>query len=318
MKVLGVDIGGTNTEIAVVDSKLGIITANSFKTKSNDSFNGFINTLTEEIRKLNNSYDIASIGIGAPNFDSHSQTFCPVNFPWSDLKPFNLKTHIEGLLNVETHLINDANASALAENRYGMGNKFKDFILITIGTGLGGGIIINNQLFEGAFGYAGEFGHTKIDGIERQCNCGGIGCLETIVSANGIKKSYAVNMSEINSSSPNHIPSVKVIFQKAQNGDKKCKAILNFTFEKLGNKIADFIHVLNPQAVIFCGNIAKSMHSYLPLISKFCEQNLLDDFKEKVHFGISELLDDQMNVLGPASLAFTKAELINQDKFFAN
>ena len=207
MKVLGVDIGGTNTEIAVVDSKLGILTANSFKTKSNDSFNGFINTLTEEISKLNNSYDIASIGIGAPNFDSHSQTFCPVNFPWSDLKPFNLKTHIESILNVETHLINDANASALAENRYGMEINSKILCLLQLDRPRWR-IIINNQLFEGAFGYAGEFGHTKIDGIERQCNCGGIGCLETIVSANGIKKSYAVNMSEIKSSSPNHIPSV--------------------------------------------------------------------------------------------------------------
>ena len=196
----------------------------------------------------------------------------------------------------------------MAENRYGAGKKYKDFLLITIGTGLGGGIIINNQLFEGAFGYAGEFGHTKIDGLDRQCNCGGVGCLETIVSANGIKKSYAVNMKEIKSSVPTQIPSVKTIFDKAKNGDKRCQAILNFTFEKLGQKMADFIHILNPESIIFCGNIAKSMESYLPIISDFCEEQLLDDFKGKIHYGISELLYDKMNVLGPASLAFTKAE----------
>ena len=87
----------------------------------------------------------------------------------------------------------------------------------------------------------------------------GVGCLETVVSANGIKKSYAVNMKEIKSSVPTQIPSVKTIFEKAKSGDKRCQAILNFTFEKLGQKMADFIHILNPEAIIFCGNIAKSM-----------------------------------------------------------
>ena len=308
MKVVGVDIGGTNTELAVVDSKDGILKMSAFKTKASDSFTQYIDDLSCQIEALTLEYSIDSIGIGAPNFDSKAQTFCPVNFPWDDLKPFNLKVHLESLLSIPTFLINDANASAMAENRYGAGNKYKDFSLITVGTGLGGGIIINNQLFEGAFGYAGEFGHTKIEGLDRQCNCGGVGCLETVVSANGIKKSYAVIMKEIKSSVPTQIPSVKTIFDKAKNGDKRCQAILNFTFEKLGQKMADFIHILNPEAIIFCGNIAKSMESYLPIISGFCEEQLLDDFKGKIHYGISELLDDKMNVLGPASLAFTKAE----------
>ena len=308
MKVVGVDIGGTNTELAVVDSKNGILRMSAFKTKSSNSFTEYIDDLSCQIEALTLEHSIDSIGIGAPNFDSKAQTFCPVNFPWDDLKPFNLKDHLESLLNIPTFLINDANASAMAENRYGAGRKYKDFSLITVGTGLGGGIIINNQLFDGAFGYAGEFGHTKIEGLDRQCNCGGVGCLETVVSANGIKKSYAVNMKEIKSSVPTQIPSVKTIFDKAKNGDKRCQVILNFTFEKLGQKMADFIHILNPEAIIFCGNIAKSMESYLPIISGFCEEQLLDDFKGKIHYGISELLDDKMNVLGPASLAFTKAE----------
>jgi glucokinase len=308
MKVVGVDIGGTNTEYAVVDSAEGILKIGSFKTKSSNSFSAYIDELSKEIEKLTMEFSIDSIGIGAPNFDSRAQTFCPVNFPWDDLKPFNLKAHLEGLLNIPTFLVNDANAAAMAENRYGAGRKYKDFSLITVGTGLGGGIVINNQLFDGAFGYAGEFGHTKIEGLDRQCNCGGVGCLETVVSANGIKKSYAVNMKEIKSSVPTQIPSVKTIFEKAKDGDKRCKAILNFTFEKLGQKMADFIHILNPEAIIFCGNIAKSMETYMPIISGFCEEQLLDDFKGKIHYGISELLDDKMNVLGPASLAFAKSE----------
>ena len=308
MKVVGVDIGGTNTELAVVDSNDGILKIRAFKTKASNSFLQYIDDLSCQIKELTLDYSIDSIGIGAPNFDSKAQTFCPVNFPWDDLKPFNLKAHLQRLLNIPTFLINDANASAMAENRYGAGKKFKDFLIITVGTGLGGGIIINNQLFEGAFGYAGELGHTKIEGLDRQCNCGGMGCLETVVSANGIKKSYAINMKEIKSSVQTQIPSVKTIFDMAKNGDKRCKTVLNFTFEKLGQKMADFIHIVNPEAIIFCGNIAKSMECYLPIISGFCEEQLLDDFKGKIHFGISELLDDKMNVLGPASLAFSKAE----------
>ena len=308
MKVLGVDIGGTNTEIAVVDSEYGIVKLITFKTKSSNSFAHYIDNLSKHIEALTLDFSIDSIGVGAPNFDSKAQTFCPVNFPWDDLLPFNLKAHLEKLFIIPTFLINDANASAMAENRYGVGEKYKNFFLITLGTGLGGGIIINNKLFEGAYGYAGEFGHTKIEGLDRQCNCGGIGCLETVVSANGIKKSYAVNMKEIKSSEPTQIPSVKAIFEKASKGDKRCQAILKFTFEKLGQKMADFIHILNPEAIIFCGNIAKSMQSYLPIISEFCEQRLLNDFKGKVYYGISELLNEKMNVLGPASLAFTKAE----------
>ena len=121
-----------------------------FKTKASDSFAQYIDDLSCEIEALTLEYSIDSIGIGAPNFDSKAQTFCPVNFPWDDLKPFNLKAHLESLLSIPTFLINDANASAMAENRYGAGRKYKDFSLITVGTGLGGGIIINNQLFDGA------------------------------------------------------------------------------------------------------------------------------------------------------------------------
>ncbi|MGC6471239.1 MAG: ROK family protein [Flavobacteriales bacterium] len=312
MKVIGVDIGGTNTELGVVDSELGIVQTSKFKTKGNDSFKSYIDLLTENIHALTVEHDIQSIGVGAPNYDASSQTFCPVNFPWTDLEPFNLKSHLEKELNIPTYLSNDANASALAENRYGVGLKYSDFILITIGTGLGGGIIVNNQLFEGAFGYSGEFGHTKIEGNDRKCNCGGVGCLETIVSANGIKKSYALTIKSLNSSEPNHIPSIKKIFDMARNGDQNCHSILETTFDKLGSKLADFIHVLNPQAVIFCGNISKSLETYLPTIKNSSEKQLLNDFRGKIEYSISSLLDEKMNVLGPASLAFNKASSLVQ------
>jgi len=115
-------------------------------------------------------------------------------------------------------------------------------------------------------------------------------------------------MKEIKSSEPTQIPSIKMIFDRARSGDERCEAILQFTFQKLGQKMADFIHVLNPQAIIFCGNISKSLHSYMDIIKSSCEKQLLSDFRGHVYYGVSDLLEDKMNVLGPASLAFSKSE----------
>ena len=309
MEVLGIDIGGTNTEIGVVDSNSGIIEVVSFKTKDATSFEDYISTLTQKVRLLTLNHDISSIGIGAPNFDSIANEFCPVNFPWTDLYPFNLKAHLDDKLSITTSVVNDANAAALAENRYGAGIENPTFIMVTIGTGLGGAIVVNNQLLEGFSGYAGEFGHTKIENISRKCNCGGIGCLETVVSANGIKATYAANMKNITGNYPQIIPQVKTIFEKAKNNDDVCKQTLQFTFETLGNKLSDFIHIINPKAVVFSGNISKSLEVYMPKMKDVCEKQLLPDFRGKVNYMASDLLDKRMNILGPASLAFSKKEV---------
>jgi glucokinase len=309
MIVLGIDIGGTNTELGVVNSESGIIEVLSFKTKNCSSFDDFIASLLENVKTLTLKYDIQSIGIGAPNFDSQSNEFRPVNFPWSDLRPFNLKSFLEDQLNISTHVVNDANAAALAENRFGLGQEYPSFIMITIGTGLGGAIVINNELFDGSFGYSGEFGHTKIDQLSRKCNCGGIGCLETVVSANGIKKTYSLNMKNITGNHLENSPTVKQIFSLANDKDSVAIQTLDFTFQTLGKKLADFIHILNPQVVVFCGNISKSLVGYMPEMIEICEKQLLQDFRGKVEYKVSDLLEKKMNILGPASLALDKLEL---------
>ena len=116
------------------------------KTKSHDSFLNYIENFTDMVKELSSKYTISSIGIGAPNFDSGSNTFCPVNFNWTDVSPFNLEKHLEHEVNIPTSVVNDANAVALAENRYGIGRSVNSFVIITIGTGLGAGIVINNHL----------------------------------------------------------------------------------------------------------------------------------------------------------------------------
>tara|TARA_B100001540_G_scaffold312892_1_gene334784 strand:+ start:572 stop:1495 length:924 start_codon:yes stop_codon:yes gene_type:complete len=301
--VLGIDIGGTNTEFAVVDSTKGIVHIEKIKTKSHNSFLSYIENLTIIVKDLTKKFNISSIGIGAPNFDSGSNTFCPVNFNWPDVSPFNLEQHLEHEVNISSSVVNDANAVALAENRYGIGRSVNSFIIITIGTGLGAGIVINNHLFDGSYGYAGEFGHTKVEDIDRTCNCGGIGCLETVVSANGIKRTLAKKL-KINS--PNEAPDVRSIFEKAKKGDVVCIETLEYTFQILGKKLSDLIHILTPEAIVFCGNISKSLETYMPLIKRESERNLLNNMRGKTNYVVSELLDQKMNLLGPASLAFNK------------
>lgn len=310
MKVIAIDIGGTNTELGVVDSENGIVEVASFKTKNAISFDNYIERLLNNIKSLTVNHDIQSIGIGAPNFDSKSNEFRPVNFPWNDLRPFNLKSFIEENLNISTYVVNDANAAALAENRFGIGKKYPSFIMVTIGTGLGGAIVINNKLFDGAYGYSGEFGHTKVDHLSRQCNCGSVGCLETIVSANGIKKTYSLNMKNITGVTPEQLPTVKEIFTRANQKDAVCLQTLEFTFETLGTKLSDFIHIINPKAVVFCGNISKSLEIYKSKMIDNCEKQLLSDFRGKVKYEVSDLLDRKMNILGPASLAFDHSEVL--------
>ena len=301
--VLGIDIGGTNTEFAVVDSTKGIVHIDKIKTKSHISFLNYIENFTDKVKDLTKKFNISSIGIGAPNFNSGSNTFCPVNFDWSDVIPFNLEQHLKHEVNIPTSVVNDANAVALAENRYGIGRSVNSFIIITIGTGLGAGIVINNHLFDGSYGYAGEFGHTKVENIDRICNCGGVGCLETVVSANGIKRTIA---KKIKLNSPKDASNVKSIFEKAKKGDLVCKDTLEYTFEVLGKKLSDLIHILTPEAIVFCGNISKSLNTYMPLIKRECERNLLNNMRGKTKYTVSDLLDQKMNLLGPASLAFNK------------
>jgi len=301
--VLGIDIGGTNTEFAVVDSTKGIVHVEKIKTKSHDSFLNYIENFTDMVKDLTKKFNISSIGIGAPNFDSGSNTFCPVNFNWSDVSPFNLDKHLEHEVNIPTSVVNDANAVALAENRYGIGRSVNSFVIITIGTGLGSGIVINNHLFDGPYGYAGEFGHTKVEDIDRICNCGGVGCLETVVSANGIKRTIA---KKLNLNSPEEAPDVRSIFEQAKKGDVVYKETLEYTFKILGKKLSDLIHVLTPEAIVFCGNISKSLDAYMPLIKRECERNLLNNMRGKTNYIISDLLNQKMNLLGPASLAFNK------------
>ena len=306
--VLAIDIGGTNTEFGVVDYSNEIVFFEQIKTKNHPSFSSYISNFQSIVKGLTSQFEIEAIGIGAPNYDSESNSFCPVNFKWEDVSNVNLKELLQNEVNVPTFVVNDANAIALAENSYGIGRRVSSFLIITIGTGLGSGIIINNDLYNGTYGYAGEFGHTKVDDIQRQCNCGAIGCLETVVSANGIKFSLAQKLDLQNI---DEVPVVRQIFERASRGDEDCQEVLEYTFRVLGKKLSDAIHILTPDAIVFGGNISKSLHKFLPIVEQECEKHLMDNLKGRTIYHISDLLDKKMNILGPASLAMKKARVKN-------
>ena len=306
--VLAIDIGGTNTEFGVVDYSNEIVFFEQIKTKNHPSFSSYISNFQSIVKGLTSQFEIEAIGIGAPNYDSESNSFCPVNFKWEDVSNVNLKQLLQNEVNVPTFVVNDANAIALAENSYGIGRRVSSFLIITIGTGLGSGIIINNDLYNGTYGYAGEFGHTKVDDIQRQCNCGAIGCLETVVSANGIKFSLAQKLDLQNI---DEVPVVRQIFERASRGDEDCQEVLEYTFRVLGKKLSDAIHILTPDAIVFGGNISKSLHKFLPIVEQECEKHLMDNLKGRTIYHISDLLDKKMNILGPASLAMKKARVKN-------
>lgn len=306
--VLAIDIGGTNTEFGVVDYSNEIVFFEQIKTKNHPSFSSYISNFQSIVKSLTSQFEIEAIGIGAPNYDSESNSFCPVNFKWEDVSNVNLKELLQNDVNVPTFVVNDANAIALAENSYGIGRRVSSFLIITIGTGLGSGIIINNDLYNGTYGYAGEFGHTKVDDIQRQCNCGAIGCLETVVSANGIKFSLAQKLDLQNI---DEVPVVRQIFERASRGDEDCQEVLEYTFRVLGKKLSDAIHILTPDAIVFGGNISKSLHKFLPIVEQECEKHLMDNLKGRTIYHISDLLDKKMNILGPASLAMKKARVKN-------
>lgn len=306
--VLAIDIGGTNTEFGVVDYSNEIVFFEQIKTKNHPSFSSYISNFQSIVKGLTSQFEIEAIGIGAPNYDSESNSFCPVNFKWEDVSNVNLEELLQNEVNVPTFVVNDANAIALAENSYGIGRRVSSFLIITIGTGLGSGIIINNDLYNGTYGYAGEFGHTKVDDIQRQCNCGAIGCLETVVSANGIKFSLAQKLDLQNI---DEVPVVRQIFERASRGDEDCQEVLEYTFRVLGKKLSDAIHILTPDAIVFGGNISKSLHKFLPIVEQECEKHLMDNLKGRTIYHISDLLDKKMNILGPASLAMKKARVKN-------
>lgn len=307
--VLGIDIGGTNTVFGLIDKEGRDYIIDSIPTNGNlppdDLFNRLFSRVDELIHKNKSDYEVIGIGIGAPNANYFKKTIeYPPNLRWGYVE---LDKYIQKFYTQPFAITNDANAAALGEMYYGSAKGMKDFIVITLGTGLGSGIVVNGNLVYGHDGFAGEIGHTVVFPDGRQCGCGKKGCLETYVSAPGIKRTVLELLSKYNYDSRFRKLSceefdAKMITEAALEGDEIALKAFDFTAKILGIKLADAVAHTSPEAIILFGGLANAGDLILLPTKKYMEDYLFHVFKNKVKILESELNEGKSAVLGAAAL----------------
>lgn len=312
--VVGIDIGGTNTVFGIVDARGNVLASNSIKTQRHQQFEDYIAELYEELSKLIEANcgieRVKGIGVGAPNANYYTGNIeHAANLPWKGVIPF--AKIMSDKFGVPVALTNDANAAAIGEMTYGAARGMKDFIMITLGTGVGSGIVANGHLIYGHDGFAGELGHVIVRRENgRQCGCGGKGCLETYTSATGVARTAreflenrANEDSVLRKISLESITS-KDVFDAAQEGDQIAKDVFAFTGQVLGEALADFIKFSSPEAIVLFGGLAKSGDLLMKPLRQSMEDNLMPIFKGKVKLLFSEMKDADAAILGASALAW--------------
>ena len=311
--VVGMDIGGTNTVFGIVDQRGNVLATDSVKTQSYAKIEDYVEAVTAKLLPLIESVGgvekIKGMGVGAPNGNYYNGTieFAP-NLPWKGVIP--LASLFEEAIGVPTALTNDANAAAIGEMTYGAARGMKDFIMITLGTGVGSGIVVNGQLVYGHDGFAGELGHViKRRENGRQCGWGRKGGLEAYCSATGVARTareFLVARSE--PSLLREIPAEDIVskdvYDAAVKGDKIAQDIFEFTGRILGEALADFIAFSSPEAIVLFGGLAKSGDYIMKPIQQAMDENVLPIFKGKTKLLLSELKDADAAVLGASALGW--------------
>jgi glucokinase len=310
--VIGIDMGGTNTVFGIVDVRGNVISKSAIKTAVHDDVNLYVNDIYHELMKLIDAEggidQIRGIGVGAPNGNYYSGNieYAP-NLPWKGVIPF--AKLLNEKFGVPVALTNDANAAAIGEMTYGIARGMKDFIMITLGTGVGSGIVIDGKLVYGHDGFAGELGHTTSIRNGRLCGCGKNGCLEAYSSATGVARTAREILETTNQDSIlRNIPlsdiTSKDVYEAAKEGDQVAIDIFNFTGKILGEAFADFVAFSSPEAIILFGGLSKAGEFILNPIIENMEKNLLPIWKGKIKILFSELKESDAAVLGASALAW--------------
>ena len=310
--VVGMDIGGTNTVFGIVDKDGNVVCQDSVKTKAYPIIEDYVNAIGEKLDALIESVGgkdkINGMGVGAPNGNYYTGNieFAP-NLSWKGIVP--LAKLFGERVGVPCKLTNDANAAAIGEMTYGAAKGMKHFIMITLGTGVGSGIVIDGKLVYGHDGFAGELGHVIAVPDGRLCGCGRKGCLETYCSATGIvRTAKEILTSSYDPSMLRNIPEAELtskdIFDCAMAGDTVAKDIFQKTGELLGKSLADFTAFSSPEAFIIFGGLAKAGDLIFKPVKEAMEENMLAVFKNKVKVLPSQLKDADAAVLGASALGW--------------
>jgi glucokinase len=313
--VLGIDIGGTNTKFGYVDREGRCLAGTSVQTDAQQPAEQFFGQLQKNAKLLLESVEeeceLAGIGIGAPNANFYKGTIeNPPNLDWDYV---DVRAEMGKYYGIPVAVTNDANAAALGEMLFGAARGMKDFIVITLGTGLGSGIVANGELVYGADGFAGEIGHTIVDPNGRRCGCGKLGCLETYVSATGICRTilelscHSTTPSELRYFSAAELSS-EMIYQAALRGDPLALEAFEFTGRVLGVKLADSVAHLSPEAIIFFGGLAEAGDMLFNPTRQSLEEHLFPIFRNKVKLLPSQLTERNPAVLGAGALIWNVLE----------
>ena len=307
--IVGIDIGGTNTVYGFVDGKSNYLFDKTIPTYPNKDISEFVLRLVGSIEESKNNFFsesiLSGIGIAAPGANHlNGKIESPSNFKWKDVKLGDmLKEHFD----IPIAITNDANAAALGEMFFGSAQNMKNFIMLTIGTGLGSGIVIDGKIFQGSNGHAGEMGHMNIVPNGRQCSCGNYGCLETYISVTGLRRtvfnllSIYNEHSEMRDISFNELTGKK-ISELALNNDFIAKKAFDFTGEILGKALANAAACFDPEGIILFGGLLESGSLLMEPTEKYFEQNLLNVYKNKIKIIKSNLQNGKAAVLGASSL----------------
>lgn len=311
--VLGIDMGGTNTVFGIVDARGTVIASNSIKTRKHNDINDYIDELYTEVMRLLEANDavgkIQGIGIGAPNANYFTGMIEDgVNLPWPT--PIPLAKILSDKFGIPVAITNDANAAAIGEMTYGAARGLKDFIMITLGTGVGSGIVVGGQMVYGHDGFAGELGHVIVKRHNgRLCGCGRTGCLETYCSATGVART-AREFLEIRDE-PSTLRNLQIdtitskdVYDAAIAGDKLAQDVFNYTGEILGEALADFTVFTAPEAFVIFGGLAKAGELLFKPVRESMEKNMLSIWKNKVQVLASELKEADAAVLGASALGW--------------
>lgn len=310
---IGLDLGGTNSVFGIVDNEGNIIETASMKTggytEAKDYFNAAFDTLTPIIEKVGGLDKIERMGIGAPNgnYLNGCIEMAP-NLPWAHETSVPLaKMFSERLGGMPVHITNDANAAALGEMTYGVARGMKNFIVLTLGTGIGSGIVINGQMVYGCDGMAGELGHVIMRRDGRQCGCGRRGCLEAYCSATGVARTAREWLTATDRPSLlREIPMDKItsldVCIAAGKGDAMANEIFQFTGEMLGEACANFATFSSPEAFIFFGGMTKAGDLIMKPIEETYRAKVMPVFRDKPQFLVSSLDGAGAAVLGAAAI----------------
>jgi len=308
--VLGIDIGGTTTSFGVVEGDGRILTRETIPTRPDEDASTLVSRIRGRFRDffspLEDSRELKGIGIGAPNANYYTGVVTnPPNLGWEP--SVNLAGLFREAFGLPVAITNDANAAAIGEMEFGGAAGMRHFMVITLGTGVGSGIVVNGEVLYGADGFAGEIGHTVVDPDGRECACGKRGCLETYASAPGLCRTVMCLLADrtedsvLRERSPREL-TARNVFEAAKQGDTLALEAFHRTGRILGMKLADAVAITSPEAIFLFGGLAAAGELIFQPTRLSMEAHLLKVFRGKVRLMPSGLPESDAAILGAAAL----------------